>query len=250
MAGLFPGAMDPGRGGRGKLGGLDGSSSESLLEHDSATLTSLDSGGLGGSHGAGLAALPASMQLAAAGVGGGAAALPHLHQPVGPGAGLGSSGSLLNLQAMQSGLGMPGVGGLGAYDPVALGPAQYGGGGLMLGGGLMPHGGPPPAPAPPAMGPPRPIKLGRGVADPAAYAHKLFIGQVPYEATEQDLWVLFSPLGDILELAILRSQGRSKGCAFLTYATQEQAGAAVAAFAGRPIGNGKKLVVKFADQRA
>ena len=129
------------------------------------------------------------------------------------------------------------------------------------------------------------VKLGRGVVDPAAYQHKLFIGQIPFEvrkewlvvcasvrcvehpctvvhwrlawaarrhvpntssallqstpqpslpsppppplplqAIEQDLWALFVPVGDILELAILRSQGRSKGCAFLTYATRQQVG--------------------------
>ena len=33
----------------------------------------------------------------------------------------------------------------------------------------------------------RPIRVGRGVTDPAAYAHKLFIGQIPFEATEHDL---------------------------------------------------------------
>ena len=136
------------------------------------------------------------------------------------------------------------------------------------------------------------VKLGRGVVDPAAYQHKLFIGQIPFEvrkewlvgcasvhcvehpcrtvhwrlawagtparaehllsrlhstpttspppppplppqAIEQDLWALFVPVGDILELAILRSQGRSKGCAFLTYATRQQVGAG--AGAGRAV---------------
>lgn len=42
------------------------------------------------------------------------------------------------------------------------------------------------------------------------------------QANEQDLWALFYPVGEVLELAILRSQGRSKGCAFLTYATRQQ----------------------------
>ncbi|EFN54356.1 hypothetical protein CHLNCDRAFT_135626 [Chlorella variabilis] len=94
------------------------------------------------------------------------------------------------------------------------------------------------------------IKLGRGVADPSAYAHKLFIGQIPFEAIEQDLWALFAPAGDILELAILRSQGRSKGCAFLTYASRQQATSAINAFNGRQVGPSKRLVVKFADQKA
>lgn len=93
-------------------------------------------------------------------------------------------------------------------------------------------------------------KLGWGVADPEAYAHKLFIGQIPFEASEQDLWALFAPLGDILELAILRSQGSSKGCAFLTYASRAQAAVAISAFNGRQLSHSKKLVVKFADQKA
>lgn len=205
------------------------------------------------------------------------------------------------------------------------------------------------------------VKLGRGVVDPAAYQHKLFIGQIPFEvrgdgslqqvarlgnapgsashcsaaplatpscaarhrlapnlapcalplppqAIEQDLWALFAPVGDILELAILRSQGRSKGCAFLTYASRQQvrgaaglcqlghcergadgqagwccpqtaprvtvlrttrpachltclsalpspspppqAQTAIQAFNGRQVGPTKRLVVKFADQKA
>jgi RNA recognition motif-containing protein len=104
--------------------------------------------------------------------------------------------------------------------------------------GFMPHMGP-------SSG-----KLGRGVTDPVAYKHKLFVGQLPFEATEQDLWVMFAPLGDVLELAVLRSQGRSKGCAFLTYAAREQAEAAIAALNGRQIGPSKKLVVRFADHKA
>ncbi|RMZ53538.1 hypothetical protein APUTEX25_003360, partial [Auxenochlorella protothecoides] len=200
-----------------KLGALDGSSSESLLEAgDSAGLPPLD-------HGVG----PGHLGLHP----------PHAaqHQQVPPAPGsmhsMHSSSSLISLQAMQSGLGLSGMGVLGGYDHLAL--QQFSG--MMVGG------------PPPQL---RPIKLGRGVADPAAYAHKLFIGQIPFEATEQDLWAIFSPVGDILELAILRSQGRSKGCAFLTYASQAQAATAVSAFNGRPVGANKKLVVKFADQKA
>lgn len=54
------------------------------------------------------------------------------------------------------------MGVLGGYDHLAL--QQFSG--MMVGG------------PPPQL---RPIKLGRGVADPAAYAHKLFIGQIPFE---------------------------------------------------------------------
>lgn len=143
-----------------------------------------------------------------------------------------------------------------------------------------------------------PARCGGGRSCPLAPA-----APRPYipQAIEQDLWALFSPAGDILELAILRSQGRSKGCAFLTFATRQQvrdppsaaiprsphaslgngtmrggllhqpcpaprpaglpsrcqpppsrvqANAAINAFNGRQVGPSKRLVVKFADQKA
>lgn len=45
------------------------------------------------------------------------------------------------------------------------------------------------------------------------------------QATEQDLWALFAPLGEILELYVLRNNqtGRSRGCAFVTYASRHLA---------------------------
>ena len=59
--------------------------------------------------------------------------------------------------------------------------------------------------------------------DPACHpACPATVPRPALQAIEQDLWALFCPVGDILELAILRSQGRSKGCAFLTYATRQQ----------------------------
>lgn len=94
------------------------------------------------------------------------------------------------------------------------------------------------------------MKMGMGVSDPYVYENKLFIGQIPYEATELDLWQVFSPIGDILELAVLRSGGVSKGCAFLTYATRHQAFEAIARCNGRQITKNKRLVVKFADNRS
>lgn len=99
----------------------------------------------------------------------------------------------------------------------------------------------------PLLGPGK--KIGRGVVDPTVYAHKLFVGQVPFEATEQDLWHMFAPFGDILELAVLRSGGMSKGCAFLTYATKQQALHATSALHGHLVGAAKRLVVKFADHK-
>ncbi|BDA45123.1 probable CUGBP Elav-like family member 2 [Coccomyxa sp. Obi] len=78
---------------------------------------------------------------------------------------------------------------------------------------------------------------------------KLFIGQVPLEATEQQLYDLFAPIGEILELYILRnSNGKSRGCAFVTYANKFLAQQAITQLNGKQVPPGKTLVVKFADR--
>lgn len=163
--------------------------------------------------------------------------------------GLPSSNSMGNLQAMQAGnyLGMPGLMGSSGELHMMNNAA------MMMAAAAHAHNngvGSPNGAAPLGAIRNGAIKLGRGVVDPAAYQHKLFIGQIPFEAVEQDLWTLFAPVGEILELAILRSQGRSKGCAFLTYASRQQATTAMNAFNGRQVGPSKRLVVKFADQKA
>eukprot|EP00758_Cryptobia_borreli_P002683 Tbor_TRINITY_DN3206_c0_g1::TRINITY_DN3206_c0_g1_i1::g.23783::m.23783 len=61
-------------------------------------------------------------------------------------------------------------------------------------------------------------------------AGKLFVGQVPYIATEELLRPLFQPYGNIMEIKIMRDgDGRSKGCAWVRYDTQEQAQGAIEA---------------------
>lgn len=65
---------------------------------------------------------------------------------------------------------------------------------------------------------------------PAANFGKLFVGQVPAVATEDLLLPLFQPYGNLLEIKIMRDQqGRSKGCAWVRYETQQQAQAAIEA---------------------
>lgn len=96
-------------------------------------------------------------------------------------------------------------------------------------------------------------KLGPGISDPKANDWKLFVGQVPFECGERDLWPIFSQLGEVLELVILRSEGRSKGCGFVTYADRETAEVAAARLNGHvSLPNdlrGKRLVVRFADKK-
>ena len=86
--------------------------------------------------------------------------------------------------------------------------------------------------------------------DSLAREWKLFIGQVPFTSTEHDLWPIFSPHGTILELVVLRVQGRSKGCAFLTYETKEMAETALTMVDGKICvpsdPKQRMLLVKFA----
>ena len=52
--------------------------------------------------------------------------------------------------------------------------------------------------------------------------------QVPFEANEADLWPIFSEMGAILELVVLRNpQGRSKGCGFVIYESRAMAEKAI-----------------------
>jgi RNA recognition motif-containing protein len=58
---------------------------------------------------------------------------------------------------------------------------------------------------------------------PFHLGHKLFVGALPYQITENDLYPLFCQYGEILELHIQRDYlGRSKGCAWLRYSTKEE----------------------------
>nr|CCC91214.1 conserved hypothetical protein [Trypanosoma congolense IL3000] len=59
-------------------------------------------------------------------------------------------------------------------------------------------------------------------------AAKLFVGQLPFETDEKRLYDLFSAYGTVEHIHILRdSQNRSKGAAFVTYSSVEEADAAI-----------------------
>jgi hypothetical protein len=65
------------------------------------------------------------------------------------------------------------------------------------------------------------------------------------QATEQDLYSVFSPIGDIIELYVLRnSNGKSRGCAFVTYVDKYRAAEAISQLNGKQVPPGKNLVVK------
>lgn len=75
-----------------------------------------------------------------------------------------------------------------------------------------------------------------------------FDAAVHVQATEADLWAVFSPVGEILELYVLRGpNGLSRGCGFITYANKFLAQQAIMSNNGKQMGS-KVLVVKFADR--
>ena len=56
------------------------------------------------------------------------------------------------------------------------------------------------------------------------------------QASEEELFSLFSPIGEILELYILRnSNGKSRGCAFVTYANKYLAQQAITQLNGKQV---------------
>jgi len=94
-------------------------------------------------------------------------------------------------------------------------------------------------------------KLGRGFSDPKVKEWTLFVGQIPHQADEYMLWDLFRPYGDILELNILRREGKHRGCAFVTYESRQNAFAAIEKLNGVSFSwdvNQRKLVVKFRER--
>jgi len=79
---------------------------------------------------------------------------------------------------------------------------------------------------------------------------KLFLGMLSKSCTEQDIREMFSQFGEIEQCTILRdSENRSKGCAFVTYATKQMALAAIRRLNQSIIMQGcsMPLLVQFAD---
>lgn len=63
---------------------------------------------------------------------------------------------------------------------------------------------------------------------------KIFVGRIGKEANEGELIKLFSRVGKIEELKILKANdGRSKGCAFIQFSTVQETKNAIAVFDGK-----------------
>ncbi len=79
---------------------------------------------------------------------------------------------------------------------------------------------------------------------------KLYVGNLSYKTTEDELRDLFSQAGDVTDVVIIkdRDTGNSKGFGFVTMDSQESANAAVQQFNGYSLGN-RELKVNPARPR-
>lgn len=79
---------------------------------------------------------------------------------------------------------------------------------------------------------------------------KLYVGNLAYDTTENDLEDLFTSYGPVREVNLImdRTSGRSRGFAFVTMATPEGAQAAIQGLAGQAV-KGRNLTVNEARPR-
>ena len=81
-------------------------------------------------------------------------------------------------------------------------------------------------------------------------ATKLFVGNLPYEATDQSLTELFSQSGTVVSASVVinKFNNRSKGFGFVEMSTQEEANAAIETVNGQEMG-GRRIIVSEARPR-
>jgi cold-inducible RNA-binding protein len=79
---------------------------------------------------------------------------------------------------------------------------------------------------------------------------KLYVGNLSFETTENDLQDLFAQHGKVTDVALMmdRTTGRSRGFAFVSMADTTEANAAVAALNGKEV-QGRTLTVNEARAR-
>ena len=79
---------------------------------------------------------------------------------------------------------------------------------------------------------------------------KLFVGNLSYDTTEDEIRNMFAQAGTVSEVALIRDRdtGSSKGFAFVTMSSQEEANKAIQQFNGQTLGN-RELKVNAAKPR-
>ena len=81
-------------------------------------------------------------------------------------------------------------------------------------------------------------------------SNKIFVGNLDFATTEQDLRDLFSEVGEVEDIHIPadRTSGRPRGFAFVRFATAEQAAQAVETMNGQEV-SGRALRLDVAEDR-
>jgi len=79
---------------------------------------------------------------------------------------------------------------------------------------------------------------------------KMYVGNLPFQTTENDLQDLFEQYGKVTEVALMmdRATGRSRGFAFVTMEDTAEANAALTALNGKELG-GRVLKINEARPR-
>ena len=79
---------------------------------------------------------------------------------------------------------------------------------------------------------------------------KLYVGNLPYSTSEDELRELFAQAGEVVSVAVIRDRdsGRSKGFGFVEMGTEQEAQAAITALNGKEVG-GRTLTVNEARPR-
>ena len=78
----------------------------------------------------------------------------------------------------------------------------------------------------------------------------IYVGNLPFDATEADLRTLFADYGTVTSAAVItdRDTGRSRGFGFVELADDELAGKAIGNLDGQDL-NGRRLTVNEARPR-
>lgn len=81
-------------------------------------------------------------------------------------------------------------------------------------------------------------------------ATNIYVGNLPWQATQEDLYTLFAQYGTVAKTQIItdRDTGRSRGFGFVEMATEAEAQAAIDALNEQPY-NGRPLTVNIAKPR-
>ena len=79
---------------------------------------------------------------------------------------------------------------------------------------------------------------------------KLFVGNLPFDTTEEAIREMFAQAGTVVSVALIkdRSTGTSKGFAFVEMTTQKEAQTAISSLNGRVIGD-RTLTVNISRPR-